>query len=105
MHNWLHTIFPVWEIIYPGIAIEGKWTACSRICCNYAASRQKIFDCLFRFSGEVTVKIKSKLPLDKLVILPNKYGIKPEVDNNEAVLFLMVLAIYLLSLPDVIALY
>ncbi len=38
----------------------------------------------FDFSGSVTVKIKSKLPLDHLAILPAKYSIKPTVDHDEA---------------------
>lgn len=39
----------------------------------------------FDFSGSVLVKVKSKSPLDKLVILPDKYGITPSVRKNEAV--------------------
>lgn len=38
----------------------------------------------FDFSGSVTVKIKSVHPLDSLVILPVKFGIKPIVNSNEA---------------------
>lgn len=39
----------------------------------------------FDFSGQVTVKIKTKLPLENLVILPDKYRIKPTVKNDEVV--------------------
>jgi alpha-N-arabinofuranosidase len=38
----------------------------------------------FDFSGSVTVKIKIARPLDKLVVLPAKYGIKPVVRPGEA---------------------
>jgi hypothetical protein len=38
----------------------------------------------FDFSGAVTVKIKTSRPLDKLGVLPTKYGIKPTVSNGEA---------------------
>jgi hypothetical protein len=38
----------------------------------------------FDFSGTVTVKIKSSFPLDKLVVRPDKYGIKPAIDHGEA---------------------
>lgn len=58
----------------------------------YAATTQlhdkKYSIAYFDFSGEVTVKIKSELPLDKLVVLPERYNIKPEVENNEAVFIL-----------------
>lgn len=38
----------------------------------------------FDFSGKVTVKIRSKLPLNKLVVLPERLGVKPDVSNGEA---------------------
>jgi len=38
----------------------------------------------FDFSGTVTVTIKSNKPLDKLEILPYKYGFKPVVKGNQA---------------------
>ncbi len=38
----------------------------------------------FDFSGTVTVKVKSKLSLDHLQILPDKYGITPSVKGSEA---------------------
>jgi hypothetical protein len=38
----------------------------------------------FDFSGTVTVRIKSSFPLDSLVVLPYKYGIKPVINGNEA---------------------
>lgn len=39
----------------------------------------------FDFSGQVTVKIKTKLPLENMEILPEKYGIKPTVKNEEVI--------------------
>ncbi len=39
----------------------------------------------FDFSGNVTVKIKSKFSLEKLAVLPNKYGICPSVHQDEAI--------------------
>ena len=38
----------------------------------------------FDFSGLVTVTIKTARPLNNLVVLPFKYGIKPEVNGNMA---------------------
>lgn len=38
----------------------------------------------FDFWGTVTVKIKSTLPLNNLVILPDNYGIKPIIKGDEA---------------------
>jgi hypothetical protein len=38
----------------------------------------------FDFNGKVTVKIKSKLPLNKLVVLPSRLGIKPQINGDEA---------------------
>lgn len=38
----------------------------------------------FDFKGQVTVKIKSQLPLEHLVILPARYGLKPTIAGNEA---------------------
>lgn len=38
----------------------------------------------FDFSGSVTVKIRTKLPLDSLTIRPEKYGIKPVIGSGEA---------------------
>ncbi len=38
----------------------------------------------FDFSGTVTVKVKTGLPLDKLAVRPAKYGIKPEINQGEA---------------------
>lgn len=38
----------------------------------------------FDFSGTVKVKIRTNRPLDKLVVLPIKYGIKPVVGKGEA---------------------
>jgi Glycosyl hydrolases family 28 len=38
----------------------------------------------FDFSGTVTVKIKTDLPLNKPVVLPSKYGIKPTINLGEA---------------------
>ena len=38
----------------------------------------------FDFSGLVTVKIKTDVPLDKLEVRPSKYGIKPTIDHGEA---------------------
>lgn len=38
----------------------------------------------FDFNGPVTVKIKTDLPLNNLVILPVKYGISPSISGNEA---------------------
>lgn len=42
----------------------------------------------FDFSGSVTIKVKSKISLNKLVILPDRYGISPEVKGDEAVFVL-----------------
>lgn len=42
----------------------------------------------FDFSGTVTVKVKSNLPLDNLVILPDKHGIKPIIKGDEATFIL-----------------
>jgi len=39
----------------------------------------------FDFEGEVTVKISSVKPLNNLKVLPDKYGITPTVNGNEAV--------------------
>ena len=39
----------------------------------------------FDFSGSVTVKIKSKFSLEKLIVLPNKYGICPSIHQDEAI--------------------
>lgn len=39
----------------------------------------------FDFSGPVTVKIKTNRPLGNLTVLPAKYGIKPTIENGEAV--------------------
>jgi hypothetical protein len=38
----------------------------------------------FDFSGTATVTIKTKLPLDRLQILPAKYGFTPTINGNEA---------------------
>jgi len=38
----------------------------------------------FDFSGTVTVKIKTALPLNNLAVLPSKYGIKPTINQGEA---------------------
>lgn len=38
----------------------------------------------FDFSGNVTIKIKSKFSLNKLVILPDRYDIHPSIYQNEA---------------------
>src|SRR5262249_37752721 len=38
----------------------------------------------FDFSGSVKVSIKSSLPLDHLVVLPQKYGIKPVIQGDTA---------------------
>jgi hypothetical protein len=38
----------------------------------------------FDFSGTVTVKIKTDLPLDTLAVRPAKYGIKPVISQGEA---------------------
>jgi hypothetical protein len=38
----------------------------------------------FDFSGQVTIKIKTDLPLNNLVILPYSYGISPVINGNEA---------------------
>ena len=38
----------------------------------------------FDFSGPVTVKIKTDLPLGKLEVRPSRYGIKPAVNQGEA---------------------
>jgi hypothetical protein len=38
----------------------------------------------FDFSGSVTVKVKTDRPLDRLAVLPAKYGIQPVIGNNEA---------------------
>lgn len=38
----------------------------------------------FDFSGSVTIKIKSRFSLDKLVVLPDRYGIRPSVSGREA---------------------
>ena len=42
----------------------------------------------FDFSGTVTVKIKSKFPLSKLNILPDRYAICPSIDKDEATFLL-----------------
>lgn len=39
----------------------------------------------FDFSGSATVKIKSKFSLEKLIVLPNKYGICPSIHQDEAI--------------------
>ncbi len=44
--------------------------------------------CYFDFSGDVTVKVRSKYRLDSLKVLPDGYGINPVVEGNNAVFML-----------------
>lgn len=48
------------------------------------ADRRPYSFAYFDFSGTVTVKIKTDLPLDMLAVRPSKYGIKPTINQGEA---------------------
>lgn len=80
-----------------GISCTCIWNFVSRLCDRsrwkpipvYTALTQhhdkKYSIAYFDFSGSATVKIKSKFSLEKLIVLPNKYGICPSIHQDEAI--------------------
>jgi hypothetical protein len=65
------------------VEVDGKSVAVYLAKTQHHDKRPYSFAC-FDFSGTVTVKIKTDLPLNTLAVRPAKYGIKPAINAGEA---------------------